>query len=96
MTSGIYERGFELDGVRYHHILSPEDGMPVQNGLASVTIFSEDSMEGDALATAAFVLGPEKGMALINSLDGVEAAFIFRDRSVLYSAGGRDGITGAE
>ena len=93
VTSGIYERGFELDGVRYHHILSPEDGMPVQNGLASVTIFSEDSMEGDALATAAFVLGPEKGMALINSLDGVEAAFIFRDRSVLYSAGGRDWIT---
>lgn len=93
VTSGIYERGFELDGVRYHHILSPEDGMPVQNGLASVTIFSEDSMEGDALATAAFVLGPEKGMAMINSLDGVEAAFIFRDRSVLYSAGGRDWIT---
>ena len=69
VTSGIYERGFDLDGVRYHHLLSTETGWPVQNELAAVTIFSESSMEGDALSTAAFVLGLEEGQKLINSLD---------------------------
>ena len=87
VTSGIYERGFDLDGVRYHHLLSAETGWPVQNELASVTIFSDSSMEGDALSTAAFVLGPEEGMKLINSLDGIEAVFIARDRTVSCSAG---------
>ena len=87
VTSGIYERGFDLDGVRYHHLLSSETGWPVQNELASVTIFSESSMEGDALSTAAFVLGTEEGLKLIESLKGIEAAFIARDRTVTYSSG---------
>ncbi|MCR5566450.1 MAG: FAD:protein FMN transferase [Clostridiales bacterium] len=87
VTSGIYERGFDLDGVRYHHLLSTETGWPVQNELAAVTIFSKSSMEGDALSTAAFVLGTEEGLKLINSLDGIEALFISRDRAVTYSAG---------
>lgn len=90
VTSGIYERGFELDGVYYHHILDPRTGWPVQNELASVTIFSESSMWGDALATAAFALGTEKGLQLIESLDGIEAAFIAKDRSVTYSSGAGD------
>ena len=89
VTSGIYERGFELDGIYYHHILDPRTGWPVQNELASVTIFSESSMWGDALATAAFALGQEAGMALIESLDGIEAVFIARDRTVTYSSGAR-------
>ena len=87
MTSGIYERGFNLDGVRYHHLLSPETGWPVQNELASVTIFSDSSMEGDALSTAAFVLGTEDGLKLIESLEKTEAIFIARDRTVTYSSG---------
>ena len=87
VTSGIYERGFDLDGVRYHHLLDAETGWPVQNELASVTIFSESSMLGDALSTAAFVLGPEKGCELIESLDGVEALFIARDRTVTETSG---------
>ena len=87
VTSGIYERGFNLDGVRYHHLLSAETGWPVQNELASVTILSESSMEGDALSTAAFVLGTEKGLKLIESLNGIEAVFITRDRTVIYSTG---------
>ncbi len=87
VTSGIYERGFDLDGVRYHHLLSAETGWPVQNELASVTILSESSMEGDALSTAAFVLGAENGMKLIESLNGIEAVFIARDRTVIYSTG---------
>ncbi len=87
VTSGTYERGFDLDGVRYHHLLSTETGWPVQNELASVTIFSESSMEGDALSTAAFVLGTEKGLELIESLEGTEAVFIARDRTVTCSSG---------
>jgi len=87
VTSGIYERGFEADGVYYHHILDPATGWPVQNELASVTIFSDSSMWGDALATAAFALGPEKGMALIEALNGAEAVFISRDRSVSATSG---------
>ena len=87
VTSGIYERGFEKDGVYYHHILSAADGWPVQNELASVTIFSESSMWGDALATAAFALGTEKGAALIEGIDGTEALFIDRNRNVSGTSG---------
>ena len=87
VTSGIYERGFTVDGITYHHILSSETGWPVQNELASVTIFSDSSMTGDALSTAAFALGTEKGAQLIESLDGVEALFIARDRSASGTSG---------
>jgi len=87
VTSGIYERGFEIDGVIYHHLLSPFTGWPVQNELASVTIFSDSSMMGDALSTTAFVMGTEEGMKLIESLEGVEAVFIDRERNVTYSSG---------
>ena len=79
VTSGIYERGFEQDGVWYHHILDPKTGRPVQNGLASVTIVSDSSAEGDALATACFVLGEEKGIELIRRMPGVQALFIRED-----------------
>ena len=87
VTSGIYERGFEADGVYYHHILEPATGWPVQNELASVTIFSESSMWGDALATAAFALGTEGGTQLIEGLEDVEAVFIARDRKVTGTSG---------
>ena len=87
VTSGIYERGFDLDGVRYHHLLNPETGWPMQNELASVTIFSESSMEGDALSTTAFMLGKEEGLKLIESLEGFEGIFIERDRTVTKTSG---------
>ena len=87
VTSGIYERGFELNGRYYHHILDTRTGWPVENELASVTIFSESSMWGDALATAAFALGTEGGTALIEQIGGVEALFIARDRSVSATSG---------
>ena len=87
VTSGIYERGFEVGGTYYHHILDPATGWPVQNELASVTIFSDSSMWGDALATAAFARGTEEGMALIEGLEGIEAVFIARDRTVTATSG---------
>ena len=87
VTSGIYERNFEVDGVWYHHLLDPKTGWPVMNELASVTIRSESSMEGDAVSTAAFVLGKEEGMKLVESLAGFEAVFIERDRTVTGTSG---------
>ncbi len=87
VTSGPYERYFEKDGTIYHHILNPADGYPVQNGLASVTILSESSADGDALSTSCFVLGLDRGLKLIESLDGVEALFITDDMKLHSSSG---------
>lgn len=78
VTSGIYERGFDLDGVRYHHILDPKTGMPVQNGLASVTIIGTQSALCDALSTACFVLGEEKSRPVLERY-GVRAIFLYTD-----------------
>lgn len=87
VTSGIYERGFERDGVRYHHLLDPHTGWPVQNGLASVTILSASSVVGDALSTACFVLGEVDGLALIEKTEGAEALFIRTDGTQVRSSG---------
>ena len=65
VTAGIYERYFEQDGVVYHHILDPESGMPVQNGLLSVTVTGSSSGVCDALCTAIFVKGESEGKALL-------------------------------
>ncbi len=80
VTSGTYERGFDLGGVRYHHILDPETGMPVQNGLASVTIVGTRSALCDALSTACFVLGEEKSRPVLERY-GVRAIFLYADET---------------
>ena len=87
VTSGVYERYFEYKGKRYHHILNPNTGYPVENELLSVTIISDKSVDGDALSTGCFVLGLEKGMELINSLENVEAIFITKDNKLKVSDG---------
>lgn len=87
VTSGINERYFTYEGVDYHHILDPFTGFPADNDLASVTILSTSSAQGDALSTTCLLLGIEKGMELIESLDGVEAFFICKDGSTVMSTG---------
>ncbi len=82
VTSGVYERFFEQDGVKYHHILDTETGYPVQNDLLSVTIITGKSMQADALSTSVFVLGAKKGKALVESLPDTDAIFVFRDRHI--------------
>jgi thiamine biosynthesis lipoprotein len=82
VTSGVYERYFESDGKRYHHIFSTRDGYPVDNGLLSVTIVTNRSIDADALSTAVFALGYEQGMALLETIPQIEAIFIFEDLSV--------------
>jgi thiamine biosynthesis lipoprotein len=93
VTSGVYERYFEEDGERYHHILSTTDGRPVQNGLLSVTIIADRSIDADALSTAAFALGEEKGRALIEAQPNVEAVFVTQDRQVILSSGAGEYFT---
>ena len=76
VSSGVYERYFEVNDMLYHHILDTSTGYPCDNNLLGVTILSEKSVDGDALSTSCFVLGLEEGQKLIQSLDGVEAIFI--------------------
>lgn len=87
VTSGIYERGFTLDEIRYHHLLSSETGMPVQNELASVTVVCDNSAQADALSTICFLLGETQARALVDTLDGVELLFIHRDGTVTATNG---------
>lgn len=89
VTSGIYERYLEVDGVQYHHLLSPETGYPFENEIAGVTIISEKSIDGDALSTGVFSLGLEEGLAYVNGLEDIEAVFVTKDYD-LYTS---DGIT---
>lgn len=81
-TSGDYERYFERDGDRYHHILDPETGKPA-NKCVSVTILTESAMLADAYATAVFVLGPQKGGDFIETLDNVEGLIVWEENGVL-------------
>lgn len=83
VSSGNYERYFEVDDILYHHILSTENGYPADSGLSQVTILSANSVDGDALSTLCFILGYEKGRILIDSLPDVEAVFIFEDGEIL-------------
>ena len=86
VTSGIYERGFDLEGKRYHHILDPRTGWPAQSGLISVTIRGGDSMLADALATAVLVMGSEPGIQLA-AAHGFEALTIDEQRNCVRSSG---------
>ena len=86
-TSGSYERYFEQDGVRYHHILDPATGYPVRNNLIAVSVFSNSATDADALSTACFVLGYEKAVKLLAELPDTEALFIFGDNSVRATGG---------
>ena len=83
-TSGDYQKYFMLENTRYHHILDPASGMPAR-GTISATIIADSVMDADALATAVFVMGPEKGIAWVDSLSGVEAMVVSESGAVLFS-----------
>lgn len=83
-TSGDYERFFVRDGERFHHILNPASGK-ASKGLVSVTILAPRGMDADALSTSVFVLGKEKGLALVNNLDDISAILIDEHGKVFYS-----------
>lgn len=85
-TSGDYERYFIRHGQRYHHIISPKSGRSV-SGVVSATVLAPDSMTADALSTSVFVMGIDKGLALINTLSNIDAIMIDAKGKVHYSAG---------
>lgn len=87
VSSGVYERYFIQEDTLYHHILNPTTGYPYLNDLISVTIISEESVDGDGLSTSCFALGLEKGLELINSLENTYAIFITKDYTLHYSEG---------
>lgn len=80
-TSGAYERFLEAEGKTYHHILDPSTGYPAESDLLSVTVVSSSGALSDALSTACFVLGAEKGAALLNAF-GAQGVFILKDHTV--------------
>lgn len=86
VTSGDYERFFDEDGVRYHHILDPASGLPA-NEARSVTVLAPSAELADLLSTAVFVMGPQSGLQLVNDLPDVEAIIWDRTGHVHYSSG---------
>ncbi len=90
-TSGSYEQQFEADGKKYHHILDPVTGYPVDNGLLGVTIISDSGILSDALSTACFVLGYEKGKALAEEF-GCSVVFVTDDKKVFAENGAENFI----
>lgn len=97
-TSGDYERYFIKDNKRYHHIIDPKTGYPVDNGVISDTIVINDDIQNsgmlaDIFTTTVFTLGPEKGLKLINSLPGVSCEITTADYKVYTSEGFKDRIT---
>lgn len=87
VTSGIYERYFEVDNQRYHHIVDTRTGYPADNELAGISILTNSSIDADALSTTCFVLGAEKALAFINARPGVDALLITKDKRVMMTEG---------
>jgi len=85
-TSGDYERYFEDDGRRYHHILNPRTGEPTE-GVVSVTVIGPDATTTDGLSTSVFVLGPAAGLELIERFPGYEAVIVDAEGRLSYSSG---------
>ena len=85
-TSGDYERFFDEDGKRFHHIIDPKTGDSARK-VRSVTVFSGTATRTDALTKSVFIMGPEEGIAFINTLSDVDAVAVAPDGRVLYSKG---------
>jgi thiamine biosynthesis lipoprotein len=85
-TSGDYERYFEENGTRYHHILQPATGEPA-NGVHSVTVVGPDAVLTDALSTSVFVMGVDQGLRLLATLPDYEGIVIDAEGRLFYSDG---------
>lgn len=93
VTSGIYERYIEKDGIKYHHLLNPSTGYPFENNIAGVSIVTDKSTDADALSTIVFSKGLEDGLKFVESLSNVDAIFITTDNKVYITNGIRDSFT---
>ncbi|WP_342755257.1 FAD:protein FMN transferase [Pantoea sp. MBD-2R] len=86
VTSGVYERYFELNGRRYHHILDPATGYPLDNELLSVTVICDHSIDGDIFTTLLYGMGVRQGLAYLGQNPQIEAIFVTKDRQVICSS----------
>jgi FAD:protein FMN transferase len=86
-TSGDYERFFEEDGVRHHHIINPRTGKAAATGIRSVTVIADNGLTTEGLTKSVFILGVEKGLRLVDSLRGVDAVIVDDGGRVHYSSG---------
>ncbi|GAA0053801.1 UNVERIFIED_CONTAM: FAD:protein FMN transferase [Streptococcus canis] len=93
VTSGIYERFLEVNGKKYHHIIDPKTGYPVENNISGVTVYTKTSLQGDELSTTLFLLGIKDGLKFINKMNHVEAVFIDKTKGVHLSKGLKDKFT---
>lgn len=85
VTSGDYERYFEENGVRYHHIFD-RTGYPVVTDVASITVIAQSSMAADALSTILYVYGREAGIELVNQINGVACIYVMKNKEVYLSS----------
>lgn len=93
VTSGIYERYLEVGGERYHHILNPFTGYPMESGLASVTVITDSSIDADAMTKNLFYRGVEEGLKYLKENNpGVEAIFVTKDKKIYVTDGLRSSI----
>ena len=86
-TSGDYEKYFEVEGIRYHHIIDPRTGFPANSGVRSVSVISTNAAVADAFSTALFVMGVDQGLALVEQTDNLEAYYIEDGNTVTQSSG---------
>ena len=94
ITSGNYQRYFEKDGKRYHHIIDPFTGYPAETGLNSVTVVSESGTLADGLSTALFTMGPEKAIVFWREHEEVfDMILCLEDERILVSQGLADSFT---
>ncbi|MFO7819915.1 MAG: FAD:protein FMN transferase [Halanaerobacter sp.] len=92
VSSGNYERYFTEQGTRYHHLLNPKTGYPARKGVIGTTIVAKNSLKADALSTAVYVLGLEKGLSLVKDLEDVEAVVVTEDNKIHITSGLEDKI----
>lgn len=90
VTSGNYERYFVKDGKRYHHIINPKTGYPVEGEIISATIISDKSIDGDGLSTGVYIMGLYKAIKLIEETAGVDAIFITKEKEIYVTSGIRE------